>query len=302
MSIFARVFHKIEIEGVMPERALLRLKRSGVPLYAIKKTAKNRLALRVRKRDLERVLALFPNVQTADGLVSYKCIDFGAVGLGGRIEKWRKRTGLLLGGLLFAIVTLYADKFVFSVEYVGTDVYARETRIFLEKAGVKLFAPYKGGKEDWICAQILALDGVEYCSLKKSGGKLIVETRLSPFASEYATTGKMQAKCSGTLLALTVLRGRALVEIGESVEIGQTLVDDHFLVEGGEQVRVEIIARARFSCVWEGEIDAETEEEAFANAYLEIGENTEITEREIVKNENGFYVKLVYTATQSMNF
>ncbi len=301
MSIFEKVFHKIEIEGVMPERALLRLKRAGVPLYAIKKTAKNRLTLRLRKRDLEKALALFPSAQT-DGLAPYKFTDFGGVGFGGRIEKWTKRTGLLLGGLLFAIATLYADNFVFSVEYVGTSVYARETRIALEQAGVKLFAPYESGKEDFICAQILALDGVEYCSVKKSGGKLIVETRLSPFASEYAKSGKMQAKYSGTLLALTVLRGTALVKIGESVQIGQTLVDDHFLVEGGEQVRVEIIARARFSCVWEGEIDAETEDEAFANAYLEIGENTEITERNIEKNENGFHVKLVYTATQSINF
>ena len=301
MSIFAKIFHKIEIEGVMPERALLRLKRVGVPLYAVKKTAKNRLTLRLRKGDLERAFALFPNAKT-DGFAPYKLTDFGAAGLGGKIEKLAQRTGLLLGGLLFAITTLYADRFVFSVEYVGTSVYARETRIALEQAGVKLFAPYEGGKEDLICAQILALDGVEYCSVKKSGGKLIVETRLSPFANEYAKAGNMQSKHSGELVALTVLRGTAVAKIGESVQIGQTLVDDHFFVEGGGQVRVEIIARARFLCVWEGEIDVETEEEAFATAYLEIGENTEITQREIMKNGNGFHVKLVYTATQSMNF
>ena len=138
MSIFAKIFHKIEIEGVMPERALLRLKRVGVPLYAVKKTAKNRLTLRLRKRDLERAFALFPSAQ-ADGFAAYKLTDFGAVGLGGRIEKLAQRTGLLLGGLLFAITTLYADRLVFSVEYVGTSVYARETRIALEQAGVKLF-------------------------------------------------------------------------------------------------------------------------------------------------------------------
>ncbi|MBQ3019244.1 MAG: sporulation protein YqfD [Clostridia bacterium] len=298
MSLFGNVYRKLTIEGIMPERALLRLKRAKIPLYSIRKTDKTHLSLRVKQRDLEKVLSVFPNSEFSP----YKVTDCGGVGVLGRIEKLFSRVGLLLGALLFVAITLYADRFVFKVEYVGTDVYARETRIALDKAGVKTFAPYISGKEDWICSQILALDGVEYCSIKKSGTRLIVETRLSPFASEYAQTGKMQSNYTGEVIALTALRGTPLVKVGDKVEQGQAIVDDCFSLEGGGQVRVEIIARARFSCVWESDVSAETAEEAFAKAYLEIGVNAEITEKIIEELDGAFHVKLVYTATQSMNF
>ena len=301
MSLFNSVHRKLIIEGIMPERALLRLKRAGIPLYSVKKTDKTHLSLRIQKKDLEKVFLIFPQTH-GDDFSPYKITDCGGVGTLGRIEKLFGRVGLLLGVLLFALTTLYADRFVFKVEYVGTDVYARETRIALEKAGIKTFAPYTSGKEDWVCSQILALDGVEYCSIKKSGTRLIVETRLSPFASEYAQTGKMYSEYTGELIALTVLRGTPLVKVGDKVEQGQAIVDDCFSLEGGGQVRVEIIARARFSCVWEREIHAETAEEAFASAYLEIGADTEITEKIIEEKNGAFHVKLVYTATQSMNF
>ncbi len=298
MSLFGNAYRKLTIEGMMPERALLRLKRAKITLYSIRKLDKTHLSLRVKQKDLGRVLAVFPSTEFAP----YKVSDCGSVGLLGRIEKLFSRVGLLLGILLFMAITLYADRFVFKVEYVGTDVYARETRIFLERAGIKPFFPYASGKEDWVCSQILALDGVEYCSIKKSGSRLIVETRLSPFASEYAQTGKMQANYTGELLALTVLRGTPLVKVGDRVELGQAIVDDCFSLEDGGQVRVEIIARARFSCVWECDVNAKTAEEAFAIAYLEIGTNVEITEKKIEESSGAFHVRLVYTATQSMNF
>ena len=303
MSLFKNVRHRISVEGVMPERALLRLKRAGIVLYSVKKTEKTRLCFSVRKKDLGKVFAVFPQNGFQDGYTrTYRVKDLGAVGIGGKMEKLVSRTGLLLGALLFAAITLYADKFVFSLEFMGTNVYARETQIVLEQAGIKMFAPYRKGKEDWICSQILALKGVEYCSVKKEGTKLVIETRLSPFASEYAQEGQMQSKYRGEIVAFTVLRGTALVKIGDMVEAGQTLADNHFSVEEGEQVRVQIIARARISCVWEGRVDAKTEEEAFAIAYLAIGENTEIYHREIVNEGNGYAVKIVYIATQSMNF
>ena len=35
------LYDRIQIEGIMPERALLRLKRVGIPLYDIQKTQNN---------------------------------------------------------------------------------------------------------------------------------------------------------------------------------------------------------------------------------------------------------------------
>ena len=46
----------------------------------------------------------------------------------------------------------------------------------------------------------------------------------------------------------------------------------------------------------------ETEEEAFAKAYLALGEEVKIIQKRIEKQEGGFYVKLQYETVESKNF
>ena len=43
------------IEGVMPERALLRLKRAGISVFNVKKPQKNQILFSISKKDSEKV-------------------------------------------------------------------------------------------------------------------------------------------------------------------------------------------------------------------------------------------------------
>ena len=298
---------RFKIEGVMPQRALLRLRRAGIVLYDVKKTAKNQILLSVDKKDSEKVFAIYPNIcYNKDGRSAYTAQKIGAVGIGKYLEFLKKRLGLILCGLLFVIAVLFFDSFTFGITFVGTDVYAREAQIALEQGGIRTFAPYKSGGEDMICAQLLSLDDVEYCSVKKQGLWIRVEMRLSSFSKPTVEKGNMKAKHEGKLLSLTALRGTPLKKIGERVCLGETLVGDSFTTIGGEQVRVEPIARASIACVYEAEIAAESEQQAFAIAYLaiDLSQNDEIAKIEIERmgtKENLFHVKIEYIAIESVN-
>ena len=305
--LFGNFKEKLLLEGLMPERALLRLRRAGIGVYKAKKVEKTRMVFSVKRKDAQKVFAIYPNVCYNGAVYSpYTVQKLGATGFGKYLERAKERVGLPLGGLLALISLILSDSFVFAVEFKGTDVYKREVYETLESNGVRLFAPYKVGKEDGISAQLLRLSGVEYASVHKEGYRLIVELRTSPFSSAKFEQGAMQAKHTGELIALTVIRGTPLKKIGEPILAGETLVEDRFYTQDGGQVRVEIIARACISCVYEAYFSAASEEEAFAKAYLAL----ELTEKDRVEShtavpteENDVYcVTVRYTAIETVNF
>ena len=162
---------------------------------------------------------------------------------------------------------------------------------------------YPKGKEDWDCAQLLAISDVEYCSIKKSGARVQVEIRLSPFAIENVSKESMVAKHTGILRSISVLKGTLLVEKGAKISEGDLLVGNYFTTEAGGQVCVEPIARACIACTYEGIIHAATEEEAFARAYLSVSSAyTRLYASAIEKTgENAFCVRLEYEAVQTLN-
>lgn len=296
---------RLRLEGTMPQRALLRLRRENIPVYDVVKTGKNELCFLVWKKDEKKVFAIYPKTCYNIGEYSpYAVTELGAVGFGGTVEKARKRIGFGIGVLLFCVLTAFASDYAFGVEFSSSSVYAREAYIAMEECGITLGKRYNDKNADLFCAKMLSLDGVEFCSIKKVGLKLRVDLRMSPVKTEYSQKGTMQAKHTGTLTALTVLRGSALKKIGDEVTAGETLVGDWFSTEEGGQVRVELIARARIACTYKETVAAENEEIAFAKAYLDAGlEKTDvINEKKIEKTENGYLVTLVYDVVESMNF
>ena len=298
------LYQRILIEGVMPERALLRLKRAGIAVYNVKKPQKNQILFRVKKKDSEKVFAIYPDVCYNKGAYTpYKAQKLPDAGLSRQVLRLKNRLGLVLGGMLFCACTLFADSLVFGVDFVGTDVYARETYAALEEFGIKPFARYRGGNEDLISAKLLALDGVEYCSVKKSGLRVVVEMRLSDFFTPILQTGDMTAKRDGTVLSITALKGMPLKKAGEQVAAGEPLVGGYFLKEDGTRVDVAPIARARIACTYAAEVAAKDEEAAFAQAYLqlELSDRDEVTKKTVEKSGETFRVTVEYTIVQTLN-
>ncbi len=302
--LFGNLREALQVEGLMPERALLRLKRAGIALYRVQKIQKNAILFTVKKKDIQKVFAIYPNVcYNSSESSPYQVRKMGSVGVGKAVEFCKNRTGVLLGLLAFAVCTLAADGLVFGVDFVGSAVYARETLQILKEHGVQAYAFYPKGKEDLIAARLLRLPDVEFCSVKKQGHRVVVETHLGQTDQVEQEQGAMIAKYSGVIVAQSVLRGSALKKIGDTVAVGETLVGDWFETEEGEQVRVQPIARVRIACTYEGLYEASDAEEAFCSAYLLLGlqETGEITQKEITQTGTAFHVKINYLITQTVN-
>lgn len=302
--LFGNFRDRLLIEGLMPERALLRLKRADIAVYNVKKLQKNQILLSVKKKDSEKVFAIYPNVCYNIAAYSpYTVRKIGAEGLGRYVEKLKRRVGLLLGGLLFFITLLFLDSFTFGVDFVGTDVYRREVFAALEENGIKPFSKFDEKKKDLFCAQILAIDDVEFCSVKKDGFHIIVEIQTSPFIRPKIEKGSLIAKHTGVLLSVATLKGTPLKKSGEEVRMGEAIVGDWFEKADGEKVRVEAVARAKLACVYEGLMEADSKEEAFAKAYLlsGISESDRIEHNSVEKQDGGYYVKIEYTAFETIN-
>ena len=293
------------IEGIMPERALLRLKRAGIAVYHVKKRQKNQILLSVKKKDCEKVFAIFRDSCYNSSVYSaYTAKRLGVFGGWRYFESLKKRTGFIVGGLLFCALTLFADGLIFGVRFSGTDIYAREAVMALEENGIKPFARYKQGSEDLVCAKLLKNKGVEFCSVQKRGLYVVVDVRLSPFLEHAPQKGDMIAKRSGKLLSIVALRGTPQKKAGDSVRVGETLVSGYFETQSGEKKSVEVVARASVACTYWKSLQAASAEEAFAMAYLEIGlsERDQITKKTIEQKGNEYAVTIEYTAIQTINF
>lgn len=298
------VYVKISISGIMPERALLRLRRAEIELRNVKKPTPNTLLLTVQKKDLGKLFEVYPSVQrTTYAQSPYEIRVLGEVG----VLKWvtwaKHRLGFILGALLFCIGQAVASNFVLGIQFVGNRTYVRETLSTLEAYGVKTGGVYHRGKEDLICSTLLRLQGVEFCSIKKRGLYLYVETRINEERFSMRQDGAFISNRDGEVVSITAMGGTAVKTVGAQVKQGETLIEPYFLTALGERVKTQAIGRASLSCVYETTVETTDSESAFATAYLmaELGEQDEITDVEIKPIENGFFVRVSFTATISYN-
>lgn len=296
---------KLEVRGLMPERALLRLRRAGITLYDVEKTGKDCLRLRVESKEIEKVFAIYPKAcYNENSYAPYKVQSLGRTGVGKYLDFAWKRIGFTIGAPLFFAAGLYADGFVFGVEFSASKVYQREAYALLEEYGVKPFSRYQSGNEDLICSKLLSLEGVEFCSVKKSGLRVVVEMRLGDSLKSEVKKGDMQATHTGEILSITALKGTPLKQIGDTVRVGETIVGGWIETADGERKGTEVIARASIACAYECAVSANDEKEAFAVAYLqaEITQEDRITATQTVATEAGYAVRIEYVAIENMNF
>ena len=204
MSIFT-AYERMEIVGAFPERALARLRKAQISVYKAKKTHKNRLELLVKRKDIQKVFAIFPKMcYNKEANASYSVEVRGGSGFAKATDFMRARWGFIVGALLFTGASFYADSLILGVDFPKSTAYAREARAVLAEYGIKPFARYRAGSEDLISARLLRLGDMEFCSIKRVGHRVVVEMRLGNERVKAYTQGDMLAECSGQIVALTV--------------------------------------------------------------------------------------------------
>lgn len=295
---------KLILEGPFPERALIRLKRERIPLFYVKKVKKNQILFSIKRKHTEKVFAIYQNLWYNKGDANAYVLKKAGGNFAFKLfETLKNRVGLPIGATVFALLCLFFQNFILQINIVGETAYRREILQALEQGDLSVYSLYTSENNAQICAEIFKLDGVSFCSIQKRGVTLYVEVQTNPFTKPALTKGDMISSHDGRVLSVCALRGTAQVRAGDEVKRGQTLVSGYFCKQSGEQVPVEVIATAKLLCDFQSQIQAETQEEAFAIAYLQLGnaQTIQIEKKEITPCENGFSVNLQYTVFQAIN-
>ncbi len=296
---------RLRLEGIMPERALLKLRRGGISVYKARKTQKNQLLFEVKKKDIRKVFAIYPKLcYNSSTYHPYAVEEIGSVGLAKLTDFCKNRAGALLGGLAFCSLTLALQPMVMGVELVGNPAYKREVLSTLAQEKIRPFAFYEEEKRDILTAKLLTLQGVEFCSVQKVGFWVRVELRAAPFPTLSTHRESMLAARSGEIKSMTVLQGTPLKKAGDSVQAGEPLVGNWLQTEEEEKTEAHPIARVRIACTYEEVFpQVASREEAFAEAYLrlELSEGDVITSKRIEQTESGYRVQMTYEVTESVN-
>ena len=292
---------KIVIEGVTPERALSRLVKAGICVFQVKKSKKNRILLTVRKKDSEKVFAIYPNMCYNISRSSvYSTRKAGKTGVYKLVSFFVKRVGFVLGVAVYFTAVALSQNLVLGVKVVGDKSYRSEVVETLRKNGVNYYGVYKSGKENSVCADLMQLKEVTFVSVKKSGYRVRVEVRTSSLSTELPKPGDMRSDRDGSLIELTVLKGTPLKKVGDRIRAGESLVGGYTLSASGEKREVYPVAKAVLLCVFQAEIVAESKEQALSSLPLFV--DGKVVKAEAEETENGFWVRAEYEYTQSVNF
>ena len=207
---------QIEIEGIGAARAVEKLAQGGVPVLGAKLQKKGVL-IEVDAKHCKKVFAILRG----------SCYNVKKVSFSG----WRKLlarlqrcAGLLVGAAVFAGAVLFCQGRVLRIEVVGSGAcYTSEVLALLAEDGTGFFSPAPEGGA--LTARILALPRVSFCSLHHEGGVLTVQVELSDDALPLSSE-PLYAPADGVVYALTVVAGRALVAVGDSVRTGDVIAEN----------------------------------------------------------------------------
>ena len=286
-----------KISGLNGDNLVNILKNKGIILYDIKKKDAKTTFLSINYADNEKFFAitrdLCYNIKKVDERGTFRYFAFVC-----------RNFGLIIGALLFFLVSVFSDNLIFSVEYRGSgSVYDRELSEYLLTQGVGKYSRFSEINLPALSDKILsATDKISFAECAKNGNRLIVYTTLSPEPVKSLDTDKdfLVSDVDGVIEHIKVYRGTALKNVGDSVKRDEKVCDGYALIKD-TVVKVGVIAtvyvKSEFVYVYNSEKDDE-ENIALAFAEIALGDRDitdEKVEKTVLKNGNYEYkVKITY--------
>lgn len=274
--------------------------RADIPVYRIKKRGA-KLHINVKREYIEKVFAIFArpcyNMRIRRKSKSMRFAAFV-----------KRRLGLFIGAAVFIAATVFSQSIVFKIKITGSGSFLKpQVLAAADECGVKEWSLCKGADTPLLQAKILALPGVNFCSVQRDGAYLIIDVQTEE--SEYApVVGEpLRASVDGVIRKIVTVCGTQLKNEGESVKKGETLIGTYTLSESGEQSPciavgfAEICATADISLYYKEESD-KNREDALSSTAL-YSENVIEKSVEVRNNGDGvvYEVHFTYAVTVAVN-
>lgn len=261
---------RVELKGISPMLALDKLCKQNIQVYKVQKRDVQTIVFEVKSKDLQKVFAFFAN----------SCYTIKQVGQN-LPQKTKNffllRIGFVVGIFCFCILAFCSNLFILDIHISGSgSAYATETLQILNSYNLKNFTFFRRDAIEKAKTEIVALDGIEYVQIEKQGTLLQVTLFEAEESKPLVMQKDLYATHSGVVESLTVLRGMAMVKVGEYVQKGQLLVAGKFIDSKEEVYETNAIARCSILQTFVSEHEAATksakeESKAIAKAHFAVG-------------------------------
>lgn len=281
--------YEFEAEGISPHRAVDKLLRGGVRVLSARPAKKNAVIIAVDGKDRKKVFAILKDS-------CYNIKNMRARGAERLREALLRGIGLVAGTAVALPAVLFVQGRVLKIDVTGSGAYLRaEVGDILSEGGVHLFSPFPE-EPNSLTARILSLPRVSFCSIAAEGGVLTVCVEVGE-EGDRPESLPLLAPEAGEVEELLVLRGTALVSVGDEVGRGDPVVEG-FAVYGEERREVTVIARVRVRFAVRKKYETD-EASARAQAALDFGETGDLR---FTETEGGILAEGYGHAEAAMNF
>ncbi len=236
-------YETVRIERESAVSVLNFMKRCGV-IYDGLCQCEDGIVFRVSRRDMA-VLSVFLE---GKGIVFQSHFRQGLLG---KILRYKKRFGLVIGGLLLVLALQFSTGFIWQIKVSGNvDVPPEEIRSLLRELGCDVGSRIDGIDFEKLCNRYIAVsDNISWISVNMRGTVARVEVReqRSPVINEGGGPSNLIAARGGVIERIACYGGDSQVSEGQVVREGELLISG-FAADRDENMYLtrskgEVIAR-----------------------------------------------------------
>lgn len=288
-----KIFTVYTVTGLNFDRFIEKLKNSGITLYDVKKVSPKKLRVTVNYSDNEKFFAISEDL-------CYNVKREGEKGLFKFGLFLMKNAGILIGAFIFTLFSAFSDDFIYKIEYYGSgkaDYRIAET--YLKENGAERFSRFSSLDTDRLSDGLTAVsEKFSFAECVKYGNVLKVNLVKAEEKGKTLNADKdrLVSDVNGVITSLSVYRGTAQKNVGDTVYAGDTIVDGYATVRE-KTVKVGVIAVAVIDAreTYSYYSDKDGQEDIFLILVEESVEEREITatSAEVIPSGDGF----LYTVT-----
>ena len=280
------VFAEYRVKGVNLEVLLNILKKNNIQVYNCKFIEDKTICLRVKLIDEQKFFAISKKL----------CYNVKKVKNSGKflwLYKLIKNPGIIVGCLLFVILTSVFSDFVFGFKFLGDGrIYSSLVEKQLQQLGVTKLSRFSKIDEKSLASAILTENDVfSFVNLKKQGNNLVVELILSQSKPHINNTNNkdLVSQYDGVIDKIYLYRGTPLFKEGEQVKKGDVLVGGYVVVKDNVvNVNALAVVVIRFNRLVSCVLNEDNDELAKSFVLDSIEENGQVVN--IIKEQkNGKY-------------
>lgn len=222
------------------ETALKKLTKAEIPVYKLKKKGA-RLRFSTNSEYTKKVFAIFAH-PCYNVVVKKDSPKNRLKGFFGR------RFGLVAGAALFVAAAIISGNSVLKIKVTGSGSYLSPQVLSIAyECGAKEYSLCKGLDKPLLQAKVLALPGVNFCSVQRQGAYLVIDVQAEN--ENFATTEykPLVSSVSGVVEEVVAICGTPEKAAGDNVMAGDTLIGAYALDEEGQSSKCLAVGFARIA-------------------------------------------------------